>query len=155
MYGLPMYGSDLSISVRLLFSRVQTQEGGACSKVVGVCGYSILYLVTSRRLRCHRQRERERERQGAQHVTMQFCQPTLWPRFVTQRCARDGGNIGEDIGHIVCSRVTSVFTGLSRTLVNIPMSQLRIIACRKLLTRNCGIPPMPVFLTDLARLTYN
>ena len=59
------------------------------------------------------------------------------------------------IGHIVCSRVTFVFTGLSRTLVNIPMSQLRIIACRKLLTRDCGIPKMPVFLTDLARLTYN
>ena len=86
---------------------------------------------------------------------MQFYQPTLWPRFVTQRCARDGGNIGEDIGHIVCSRVTYVFTGLSRTLVNIPISQLRIIACRKLLTRDCWIPQMPVFLTDLARLTYN
>ena len=63
MYGLPMYGSDWSISVGLLFSTVQTQEGGACSKVVGVCGYSILYLVTSRRLRCQRQRERERERE--------------------------------------------------------------------------------------------
>ena len=86
---------------------------------------------------------------------MQFYQPTLWPRFVTQRCARDGGNIGEDIGHIVCSRVTSVFTGLSRTLVNIPMSELRIIECRKLLTLDCWIPQMPVFLADLATLTYN
>ena len=86
---------------------------------------------------------------------MQFYQPTLWPRFVTQRCARDGGNIGEDIGHIVCSRVTSVFKGVGRILVNIPMNQLRIIACRKLLTRDCGIPQMHVFLTDLARLTYN
>ena len=59
------------------------------------------------------------------------------------------------IGHIVCSRVTFVFTGLCRTLVNIPMSQLRIIACRKLLTRDCGIPVMRVFFIDLARITYN
>ena len=59
------------------------------------------------------------------------------------------------IGHVVCSRVTFVFTGLSRTLVNIPMSQLRIIACRKFLTRDCGIPLMPVFFIDLARPTYN
>ena len=59
------------------------------------------------------------------------------------------------IGHIVCSRGTFVFTGLCRTLVNIPMSQLRIIACRNLLTRDCKIPQMLVFLTDLARLTYN
>ena len=59
------------------------------------------------------------------------------------------------IGHIVCSRVTFVFIGLCRTLVNIPMSQLRIIACRKLLTRDCGIPVMPVFCNDLARITYN
>ena len=59
------------------------------------------------------------------------------------------------IGHIVCSRVTFVFTGLCRTLVNIPMKQLRIIACRKLLTRDCGIPLMLMFFIDLVRLTYN